>query len=82
MNTPVCVGIDVSQSQLDVVVRPGPRCTVANDEPGRATLVAQLCRLAPVLIVFEASRELEVALTGVLAADGPPGRRGQSTAGP
>ena len=72
MNTPVCVGIDVSQSQLDVAVRPGARFTVSNDEPGRATVAAHLRQLAPVLIVLEATGWLEVPLTGALAADGLP----------
>jgi transposase len=72
MNTLLFVGIDVSQSQLDVAVRPGARFSVSNDEPGRATLAAQLCRLAPVLIVLEATGGLEVPLAGALAADGLP----------
>jgi transposase len=72
MNTLLFVGIDVSQSQLDVAVRPGARFSVTNDEPGRATLAAQLCRLAPVLIVLEATGGLEVPLAGALAADGLP----------
>jgi transposase len=69
MSQPLCVGIDVSQSQLDVAVRPGARFSVSNDETGRATVAAQLRRLAPVLIVLEATGGLEVPLTGVLAAE-------------
>ena len=42
MNTHVCVGIDVSQSQLDVAVRPGARFSVSNDEPGWITVTAQM----------------------------------------
>jgi hypothetical protein len=55
MNQPLCVGIDVSQSQLDVAVRPGARFSASNDETGRATVAAQMHRLAPVLIVLEAT---------------------------
>ena len=72
MKTPLFVGIDVSQSQLDVAVRPGARFAAPNDETGLATVVAQVRRLAPVLIVLEATGGLEVPLTGALAADGLP----------
>ncbi len=72
MNTLFFVGIDVSQSQLDVAVRPGARFSAPNDEHGLATVVAQLHRLAPVLIVLEATGGLEVPLAGALAADGLP----------
>lgn len=72
MNMPLFVGIDVSQSQLDVAVRPGARFAAPNDETGLATVVAQVRRLAPVLIVLEATGGLEVPLTGALAADGLP----------
>lgn len=68
MNTPVCVGIDVSQSQLDVAVRPGTGFSVSNDEAGWATVVAQLRPLALVRIVVEATGGLEVPLVGALAA--------------
>ena len=72
MNTLIFVGIDVSQSQLDVAVRPGACFSVSNDEPGWTTVVAQLRRLAPVLIVLEATGGLEVPLAGALAAAGLP----------
>jgi transposase len=72
MKTSLFVGIDVSQSQLDVAVRPGARFSAPNDETGLATVVAQVRRLAPVLIVLEATGGLEVPLTGALAADGLP----------
>ena len=67
MNTQVCVGIDVSQSQLDVAVRPGTCFSVSNDEVGWATLVAQLRHLVPVQIVLEATGGLEMPLVGALA---------------
>ena len=72
MSTHVYVGIDVSQSQLDVAVRPGARFSASNDEPGWTTVVAQLRRLAPVRIVLEATGGLEMPLAGALAADGLP----------
>ena len=72
MSTLVCVGIDVSQSQLDVAVRPGTHFSAPNDAHGVVTVVAQLRRLAPVRIVLEATGGLEVPLAGALAADGLP----------
>jgi transposase len=68
MNRLVCVGIDVSQSQLDVAVRPGTGFSVSNDEAGWATVVARLRPLALVRIVLEATGGLEVPLVGALAA--------------
>ena len=68
MNTPVCVGIDVSQSQLDVAVRPGTGFSVSNDEAGWATVVVRLQPLKLVRIVLEATGGLEVPLVGALAA--------------
>jgi hypothetical protein len=64
MNTHVCVGIDVSQSQLDVAVRPGTGFSVPNDEPGWATVAVQMRHLAPVRIVLEATGGLEVPSRG------------------
>ena len=72
MSTLVCVGIDVSQSQLDVAVRPGTHFSVPNDAHGVVTVVAQLRRLAPVRIVLEATGGLEMCLAGALAAVGLP----------
>ena len=72
MSTLVFVGIDVSQSQLDVAVRPGARFSVSNDEPGWTTVAAQMRRLAPVRIVLEATGGLAIPLAGTLAADGLP----------
>lgn len=72
MSTLVFVGIDVSQSQLDVAVRPGTHFSAPNDAHGVVTVVAQLRRLAPVRIVLEATGGLEMCLAGALAADGLP----------
>lgn len=72
MSTLVCVGIDVSQSQLDVAVRPGAYFSAPNNERGVATVVAHRRRLAPALIVLEATGGLEMCLAGALAAEGLP----------
>lgn len=72
MSTQVFVGIDVSQSQLDVAVRPGTPFSAPNDAHGVVTVAAQLRRLAPVRIVLEATGGLEMCLAGALAADGLP----------
>jgi transposase len=69
----VFVGIDVSNAQLDVAVRPeGQGFSVRNDEPGRGTLVGRLRELQPSLVVLEATGGLEVAVVGALAAAGIP----------
>jgi len=72
MNTPVCVGIDVSHAQLDVAVRPGKGFSVSNDAGGWATVVAHLQPLKLVRIVLEATGGLEVPLVGALAGAGLP----------
>ena len=55
------VGIDVSKAWLDVAGRPGPAPRrVANDPDGIAGLVADLRRLAPALVVLEATGGLEL----------------------
>ncbi len=70
---PVFVGIDVSKDRLDVALRPtSDRWAIAREEPGIAALVARLRRLAPALIVLEATGGLEVPLVGALAAAGLP----------
>lgn len=72
MNTPVCVGIDVSHAQLDVAVRPGTGFSVSNDEGGWATIVAHLQTVTLVRIVLEETEGLEMPLVGVLAGAGLP----------
>lgn len=72
MRAPLFVGMDVSQSQLDVALRPGNTFAVAHDEAGIAEIVGKLEVIQPTLIVFEASGGLEVPLTGALAAKGLP----------
>jgi transposase len=68
----VFVGIDVSKAQLDVALRPEGRYQVPHTEAGIGELVDQLRRVAPALIVLEATGGLEVPLTSALAAAGLP----------
>jgi transposase len=68
----VTAGIDVSKHHLDVAARPGDRFRVGNDPGGLAELVARLRRLAPALVVLEATGGYEAdALAALLAASVP-----------
>ena len=63
------VGIDVSKTTLDLMVRPtGTRQQQANDADGIAQLVKQLRQLRPALVVCEATGGWERLLVGALAA--------------
>jgi len=63
------VGIDVAKDRLDVHLRPsGEAFAVARDGEGLAQLVEQLSRLAPQLIVMEATGGYETIVASVLAA--------------
>lgn len=63
----VCVGIDISKAQLDIVVEPGGESlTVPYEGPGLATLITRLSQLAPRRIVVEATGGLERALLRAL----------------
>ncbi len=67
------VGIDVSKAWLDVAGRPGPAPRrVANDADGIAGLVADLRRLAPALVVLEATGGLELPVVAALQVAGLP----------
>src|SRR5438445_4601413 len=72
MRTQVFVGIDVSEAQLDVAVRPEGRVSVPNDEAGCAEVLERLRAVPTTLVVLEATGGLEIPLTGVLAAAGVP----------
>lgn len=62
------VGIDVSKAELDIHVRPsGTNWTVPNDAGGHTQLVRRLSRIAPTLIVLEATGGLERQATYALA---------------
>lgn len=69
----IFVGIDVSKAALDVALRPQSaawRCS--NDEAGIAELVGRLQRLAPHVIVLEATGGLERLVVAALALAGLP----------
>jgi transposase len=67
------VGIDVAKHRLDVAVHPtGERWTGGNDPAGLAALGEQVVRLAPALVVLEATGGFEVPLVGALVARGLP----------
>jgi transposase len=74
MPQPQCfVGIDVSNDQLEVHVRPtSDAMTSAYDEAGLSELVARLNELRPTLIVLEGTGGLESRLVAVLGARGLP----------
>ena len=66
---PLFVGIDVSKERLDVAVRPtGEAWQVSHDSRGISGLVERLGKLAPQLVVLEATGGMEMALAGELAA--------------
>ena len=63
------VGIDVAKDRLDVHVRPcGESFTVARDGKALAALVERLRRLAPALVVMEASGGYESVVASAIAA--------------
>jgi transposase len=69
---PLCVGIDVSKTQLDMALRPEGRFVVPNDETGIVHGVERLRALPVALIVLEATGGLELPLIGALVAAGLP----------
>lgn len=63
----VCVGIDISKAQLDLVIEPGGESlTVPYDDQGLATLILRLSQIAPRRIVVEATGGLERVLLRAL----------------
>src|SRR2546428_11403905 len=68
MNAPVFVGIDVSQAQLDIALRPAGRFTAPNDDAGIAKVVDQLRAVTPTVVLLEATGGLGLPLVGALAA--------------
>ncbi len=63
------VGIDVSKDRLDVAVRPtGEAWQVSHDSRGISRLVKRLGKLAPQLVVLEATGGMEMALAAELAS--------------
>ena len=73
MDTPTCVGIDVSKGTLDIATLPaGEAWTVANDAGAIDALVDRLAALTPALVVLEASGKYEAPCAAALAAAGIP----------
>jgi transposase len=67
------VGIDVSKATLDVAVRPsGERWSVANEEAQVRELTKAIVKLAPTLIVVEATGGMQTLVVAELAAAGLP----------
>ena len=70
---PSFVGIDVSKDRLDVHVRPSSQTlTAARDSTGLQQLVGSLRKLAPALIVLEATGGFEITVAAALASAGLP----------
>lgn len=68
MEATYCVGIDVSQAELELRQEPeGPHLLVSHTEAGIAQIVAHLQMLRPALIVLEATGGLERHLVRTLA---------------
>jgi hypothetical protein len=66
---PSFVGIDVSKDRLDVHVRPsGQTLAVQRNDEGLEDLVSELRKLAPALIVLEATGGFEVTVAAALAS--------------
>jgi transposase len=71
--TPTFIGIDVSKAHLDCVCRPRNEALhVTNDSEGIEELVNHVQRLAPTLIVLEATGNFQMAAVAALAAAGLP----------
>jgi transposase len=63
------IGVDVSKNQLDVAARPsGERSRFANDEAGRAELVAHLAKLKPERVLLEPTGGYEAPVVAALKA--------------
>jgi len=67
------VGIDVAKSSMDIAVHATEqRWSFPNDDYGISKTVSLLRKLAPVLVVMEASGGIELTLTAALASAGLP----------
>ena len=66
---PRYIGIDVSNAQVDVAVRPtGQRWAASYNETGVEELVSQIVDIGPAMVLLEATGGLEVPLVAALAA--------------
>jgi transposase len=67
------VGIDVAKQQLDVHLRPTDESfRLGRDDAGLTALVERLQRLAPVLVVLEATGGYEITVAAALGSAGLP----------
>lgn len=67
------VGIDVAKQQLDVHIRPTDESfRLGRDDAGLTELVERLQRLAPVLVVLEATGGYEITVAAALGSAGLP----------
>jgi len=67
------VGIDISKDSLDLCIEPGEEVLhLACDDKGITQAVLRLAKVAPALIVMEATGGLEMRLASELAAKGLP----------
>lgn len=73
MSEPLCVGIDIAKTHVDVAISTvGAVQRHANDVEGHTTLVASLAKQAVALIVMEATGGYEAELACALQAAGLP----------
>jgi transposase len=80
--SPLFVGIAVAKAHRDSAVRPTGECwTVTHDEAGITALVARLQRVAPTLIVLQATGGYQRAVVAALAAAGLPSAVGNPRQG-
>ncbi len=62
----VFAGIDVSKATLDLATSTGRSLQVTNDEPGVATLIAELRKAPPTLVVLEATSGYQAVIVAAL----------------
>lgn len=72
MTDEIFVGIDVAKDTLEVATSDGEGFTVPTDTAGLAGLAKRLLRMAPALVVLEATGGYEAPAVAVLAAAGLP----------
>ena len=69
MEEAVCIGVDVAKSALDVVVTDSEEARqFANDDKGISQVVSYIADLKPVMIILEATGNLEMPLAAALQA--------------
>jgi transposase len=70
-DTQTWVGIDVSKRQLDIHVRPaGELFQAANDDTGIRAIIKRLKKIAPTLVVLEATAGMEASVAAAIATAG------------